>query len=234
MQIKAIIFDMDGIIIDSEPLQMEAYNTLFRKYRIMFTRQYFRTLIGISSLENLRVIRQTYGLHDTAEEILKEKDDLYRQELEEWLNKDGRKAANPGIIEAIEKLVCNDMRLAVASSSPLNEIHRILGGLDILDRFHVFASGEEVARSKPAPDVFLLALERLGVEAGEAIVIEDSSPGVQAAKDAGIYCIAVPSIYTQGSDFSRADMILQGTDDLPAALSVFLQDDTALKQCHVK
>ncbi len=214
MPLKSVIFDMDGILIDSEPLHMKAFNSLLHSYRIHFTAEYFQTLIGISSKENITMIKEVFGLKESEQYILAEKDRLYHQQIDKLLAKEGGNAANPGIISFIQDLFEEDLLLAVASSSPLEEIHRILSGLGLLSYFHTFASGEEVPQSKPAPDVFLLALKRLGVAPENTLVIEDSAPGVSAAKKAGIKCIAVPNVHTESSDFSLADIILEDTQQL--------------------
>ena len=116
--------------------------------------------------------------------------------------------AMPGARELVSTLHAEGYPLAIASSSPLWQIETVMDRLDIRAMIAAWASGFEVARGKPDPDVYLLAAERLGVSPARCVAFEDSGPGTQAAKNAGMYAVAVPSAETEGHSFERADLVL--------------------------
>jgi putative hydrolase of the HAD superfamily len=105
--------------------------------------------------------------------------------------------------------------VGLASSSPVEWAERFLARLGLRDRFAVLATRERVARSKPAPDLYELALAELGVTAGDALAVEDSPNGVAAAKAAGLFCVAVPNPLTVGLALDNADVVLHSLDDRP-------------------
>jgi HAD superfamily hydrolase (TIGR01509 family) len=123
--------------------------------------------------------------------------------------------AIPEAITLVRRLAASDLRLAIASSSSPETIDAELNALGIGDAFSVRVSGDQVTRSKPAPDVYLAAAQRLGVEPRGCLAIEDSPVGVSAAKAAGMTCVAVPTAWTRDGDFREADVTLESLRYFP-------------------
>ncbi len=214
MKIKAVIFDMDGIIMNTEPLQMKAFNKIMAKYRIFVTPEFFKTLVGISSAENFKNLKKLFGLPEDWQFLLEQKNIAYRKILKEEIKIKGKNALNPGIYEFLKFLKERNIPIALASSSSFDDISIILDGLNIRKFFTVITSGQEVKKSKPQPDIFLLTAKRLNIEPEYCLVIEDSYPGLVAAKKANMKCIAIPNEYTYGFDYSSSDFVLNSTEDL--------------------
>ena len=128
-----------------------------------------------------------------------------------------RQQPRPGILQWIGDAQEAGLSLAVASTSHRDWVHGYLDRLDLRASFSHTACGDEVERVKPAPDLYRLALQRLGSAAGEAIAIEDSPNGIAAAKAAGLFCIAVPNPMTQALDLSAADLHLASLAEAPLA-----------------
>jgi len=120
----------------------------------------------------------------------------------------------PGLYDLVDSLKSAGYRIAIASSSILDHIKMVLQGLKLEDKFDVVVSGDQVKHSKPNPEIYLTAATALGVKPEESLALEDASSGVQAAKNAGMMCIAVPNEYTRDGDFSRADLIVSGLGDI--------------------
>lgn len=218
MQLKGIIFDMDGVLIDTEPVHMRAFDALLKPYRIHLTKSFFKQLIGISSKENFERLVTLFGLDVSPMELLEKKNQRYRQLLGDWLEKDGPKCANEGICDLVKALDEAGYDLAIASSSPFVEIEMILKGLQLEEFFTTRTHGLEVSQTKPNPEIFEMTVQRMQLHADQCIVIEDSFPGVTAAKRANLKCIAVPNEYTMGFDYSIADCVVDHTRDLTISL----------------
>jgi HAD superfamily hydrolase (TIGR01509 family) len=122
----------------------------------------------------------------------------------------------PGVESYLARASVLGLLIAVVSSNHVDWIRTGLAQMDLSERWHhVESADDDVARSKPRPDLYLAALERLSLEPGEAIAIEDSPNGIRAAKDAGLFCLAVPSDVTRGLDLSAADLVVDSLTALP-------------------
>lgn len=198
---KAVIWDMDGVIVDSGPYHFKAWQHVFQKEGVDFTEHDFRRNFG---RRNDTIIRTTLGENVSQGEIdviASQKEADYRQRVRQNIR------PLPGAIELIKLLGENGFAVALASSAPVENIRLILRGLVIEDLFQVIVSGREVSEGKPSPQGFLLAAEKLGVEPGNCIVIEDAIAGVAAAKRAGMHCIAVTNT-NPGESLAEADLIV--------------------------
>ncbi len=144
---------------------------------------------------------ETLGIEGSAEEIEALRDSLYEDLL--------RKGVKPmrGLSELLNWLEAHGYRKAVATSSKPTFKEIIFNHLGLQDRFEVVVTADEVSRGKPSPEIYQLALHRLGLSPSQCIVLEDSAPGLNAAKGAGCFCIIVPNPFTQDQDFSRADLV---------------------------
>ena len=207
-ELHAAIFDMDGLMIDSEPLQLRAMNASLQPYGARIEEDEWAGLIGQRGVDIFTSIREREGLEVEVPELLRIKNEAYHKILESEVH------AMPGLDSAIEVCKRAGLRLALASSSVLRDIFIVLDRLGLRSVFDVVVSGEHVERGKPEPDIFLQTAELLGIPPGECVVLEDTTHGVAAAKAAGMLCIAVPNHYTRGQDFHAADLVLGSLADL--------------------
>jgi HAD superfamily hydrolase (TIGR01509 family) len=203
-----VIFDMDGVLVDSEPLGMEATRRLLARYGIPYSEGENEEFIGRTTLECCGILRDRHRLEPAVPA-------LARQYLDELLGLARAQAAPmPGVPGTLELLLRRGYRLALASSAEPEVIAATLDTLCLRPLFEVVVSGVEVARGKPAPDIFVETARRLAVAAAECVVIEDSRNGMLAAKAAGMRCVVVPCSTTAGQDFGGADLRLSGLPDL--------------------
>jgi len=209
--IEAVVFDLDGVLVDSEPIHFRAANRVLRRYGKSIGEDAYRTFIGLGEVATWTVWRERFGLTDSLEHLLTMHTAAGLGEIA---------AGVPAISEAVDlarRLGAGTRRLAIASSSTRPVIDALLVALGLDDVFAVRVSGEdaEVRQSKPAPDVYLAAAAQLAVSPAACLAIEDSGPGVTAAKRAGMTCIAVPNRWTADQDFSEADVVLESLRYFP-------------------
>ncbi|MDF2985937.1 MAG: HAD-superfamily hydrolase, subfamily variant 3 [Eubacterium sp.] len=201
--IKAFIFDMDGVIIDSEPLHFQSDKLVMKEFGIDIPDSELMKFVGVTNPKMWADLIKSYNLGASIEKLL-EIQNKYKREL----FGQGTLQAISGIPELISDLKERNILLGLASSSSREFIEMILKNLNIYDYFDIVISGEEVKNSKPAPDIFLKAAEGLGVKPSECIVLEDSGHGVNAAKAAGMKCIAFKNPSSGNQDLSLADCLV--------------------------
>ena len=206
------MFDLDGVLLDSEQVWDDARRELAEERGGRWHDGAQRDMMGMSSPEWSRYMHDTIGLPEPPDEINREVverlEQIYRRRL----------PAIAGAREAVERLA-GRWPLGLASSSNRELIDLTLGLLGVRDLFAATVSSEEVARGKPAPDVYLEAARRLGVHARNAAAVEDSTNGILAAKAAGMRVLTIPnSHFPPGEDaLARADVVLAGLDELTPA-----------------
>ena len=212
--IEAVVFDLDGILIDSEHVWDEVRQQLADERDGHWNENASRDMMGMSSIEWSRYMRNVVGLTEEAEEIsaevVRRLEDRYRREL----------PLIPGAEQAVESLAAR-WPLALASSSNRELIDLVLESSGLGRDFEASVSSEEVARGKPAPDVFLEAARRVGVGPTSCAAVEDSENGILAAKAAGMRTIAIPNPhYPPHEDaLAAADVVLASIEELtPAAV----------------
>lgn len=204
LMFRAVIFDMDGVIIDSEPIYFKAGNKLFRFLDLDVSEQEHHSYVGISSKDMWSHIRDKYKIDLSTEELVEMEMNIYIDYL--LLKKDEKPI--PGVVELIEDLYKNNIDLALASSSSIKSIIIVLDMFNLGKFFKTIVNGYEVENGKPAPDIFLYAAKRLGVQPEDCIVIEDSENGIEAAKSAGMKCIGFKNLNSGKQDLSSADMVI--------------------------
>ncbi|KQP52659.1 HAD-IA family hydrolase [Methylobacterium sp. Leaf108] len=202
--LKALIFDVDGTLAETEDLHRQAFNLAFSQMGLDWAwspRTYADLLAVMGGKERLaHYIATERG--DEAERLAPLQGEIHARKTRLYgdLVEAGRLALRPGIARLVAEAKAGGVRLGVATTTTRPNVDRLLavnfrdGGMGVFD---AIASGDEAARKKPAPDVFLLALERLGVAASEAIAFEDSAAGIRSARDAGLPVIATRSRYTE-------------------------------------
>jgi beta-phosphoglucomutase family hydrolase len=200
-EIKAVLWDMDGVIADSGPYHLAAWQEIFGKRGVKFTTEDFKHIFG---LRNDNITRKTLGKELTqaeVEAIAREKEETFRRIA-------GRKIKPlPGALELLRLIKKQGLSMAIASSAPVENIELVTGTLGIADCFQALVTGHDVTEGKPNPQVFLLAAQRLGVEPANCLVIEDAVAGVTAAKRAGMYCLAVANNHSR-QKLAEADLIV--------------------------
>lgn len=203
--LKAVIFDMDGVIIDSEPVHLKLEQKMFRELGINVTKEEHYSYIGTTSNYMWEDIRNKHGVTKVLEELVKNDRDTYFNHL---ISKENEMILIDGVKEFIKELHKNGVKLAIASSSPLNVIEAVAGIFGIDEYFDILVSGDYVEKSKPEPDIFLYAAKKLGVSPEDCIVVEDSHNGVLAAKKAGMSCIGYMNPASGTQDISMADLVV--------------------------
>jgi HAD superfamily hydrolase (TIGR01509 family) len=207
--IQAVVFDLDGVLVDSEHVWDEARKELSAERGGRWHDQASRDMMGMSSLEWSRYMHDVIGLEDPPEEIsaevVRRLEEIYRREL----------PLIDGAVEAVERLAAR-WPLGLASSSNRELIDLVLELSGLAQNFRVTVSSEEVARGKPAPDVYLEAARRLGVAPEGCAAIEDSENGIKSAKAAGMRVLAIPNPQFPPAEdaLALADDVLDSTGEL--------------------
>jgi HAD superfamily hydrolase (TIGR01509 family) len=183
--VRALIFDMDGLLVDSEGLAAEAMDRLLTEYRLERNPEVHRKLLGRRLVEALAIVREGYGMDVEVEILIARYSDLRTEALR------GSVKAMPGAAEIIARARLAGLPVALATSGMRIHADISLEETGLAGSFDSETTGDEVTRGKPAPDLFLLSAERLGIEPADAVVLEDSPLGVEAAKAAGMRVIAV-------------------------------------------
>lgn len=208
-EITAVVFDLDGVLLDSEPLHFRAASQVIAGAGKVLTQAEYQKFIGCGAVETWTAWKAQHELEASVAELIALDEKARLIEIGRGVD------AIPEAIQLARRLAASALRLAIASSSTPETIDAELNALGIGDVFGLRASGAQVARSKPAPDVYLRAAELLGVEPRSCLAIEDSPVGVAAAKAAGMTCVAVPTTWTWHGDFSQADVTLESLRYFP-------------------
>ena len=207
--IEAVVFDLDGVLLDSEQVWDSAREELARERGGRWHENAQRDMMGMSSLEWSRYMHETIGLPEPPEEIsaevVRRLAELYREHL----------PVLPGAREAVERLA-GRWPLGLASSSNRELIDLVLEELAVADLFQATVSSEEVERGKPAPDVYLEAARRLEVDATRAAAVEDSENGLRAARAAAMRVVAIPNAHFPPGEeaLAQADVVVSSLDEL--------------------
>jgi HAD superfamily hydrolase (TIGR01509 family) len=221
--IDAVVFDLDGVLVDSEQVWDDVRETLARERSGRWHAQAQRDMMGMSSSEWSRYMHDVIGLRESPEEINRE---VVARMLDRyahgppWL---------PGAIDAVRR-IGSRWPLALASSSNRELIDGVLSAGGLSELFRATVSSEEVERGKPAPDVYLEAARRLGIAPGRCTAIEDSRNGIRSAKAARMLCVAIPNVHypPDGKALAEADLTLETIAELtPEALESLSNRTTA-------
>ncbi len=214
MPIRALVFDFDGLILDTETPEFEAWQTVFSRHGIDFPEQWWVHAIGrgaeqITETPTDLLERLTGQAIDhtvvNAEYLGLKMTSIYLKEI------------LPGVRELVSEARSSGVRVGVASSSSHSWVDAHLHRLGLFESFEAVLCADDVSRAKPYPDLYLAACSALKTEPSEAVAIEDSPNGIRAAKDAGLGCLAVPNSLTKGLDLSLADAVVESLQGVTLA-----------------
>jgi putative hydrolase of the HAD superfamily len=206
--LRGVIFDMDGVVVDSEPLSLRTIAEVVADRGGNADAAGFGDLVGRSLDDALTLAAARSGRDLGVDDLRRAYDQRYLPALR------ATAVANPGLGALTGALRGAGVPIALASSSRLSEIGAVVAALGLGDLLTAVASGEEVPRPKPAPDVYLLAMRRLGLDAAGVVAIEDSASGVAAAVAAGLACVAVRTALTGGHDHGAASLTVSSLTEL--------------------
>ncbi len=209
---EAVIFDMDGVLADSEPVYNAAMQAVLNPLGIQITEAHQREIMG-SSIENTwRYFRETFALEGPLDALVEAYDLHLRRSLAEVHD------PLPGVRSVVDALKQRKAPIAVASSSIPEWIAALLGGLGLAEAFDATVSVREAGASKPAPDVYLLAAQRLNTDPARCIAIEDTPTGIASARAAGMFVVQTRSASSAFPPLPEADLVLLTLEDFPLEL----------------
>jgi HAD superfamily hydrolase (TIGR01509 family) len=200
--IKAVIFDMDGVMIDSEPLWEKTEKIMMARKGLIYNPVYREKIVGLGQKESAILLKETFSLNENIEDIIDQRIsvllDIYEREL----------SLVSGLTELLDLVSESSIKVSLASSSPIRVINFVLEKFNLIEYFNPVISGDFVEKGKPSPDIYLHTAEIMGLSPSECVVIEDSINGVISAKTAGMYCIAIPDKRLDPDGFKKADIIM--------------------------
>lgn len=208
--IKAVIFDLDGVIVSTDDLHYQAWKYMADLEHIEFNKKMNHRLRGVSRMESLNIILENATKTYTDEEKIKLAN-LKNNYYVELLNRLTPKDILPNVLDVLNELKEKNIKVAIGSSS--KNAKKILKHINLYDKFDVIADGHDIKHSKPAPDIFLVAAERLELKPESCIVVEDAVAGIEAAKKAHMIAVAV-------SDATKSDLADYKFDNIKALLSL--------------
>lgn len=208
---RAFIFDMDGVIIDSEPLHAKIKRQTLRHYGFSVGDSDIVRYVGRTTKEFFRDAIAAVGRTDiSASEMTDYKHAAYLEALQ----KNAEVQPVYGITELLEMLMGMDVKIGLASSASREVIEIVLARFGFRDKFDIVLSGTELPKSKPDPEIYLITAKSLAVEPEDCVVLEDSQSGIAAAKAAGMYCIAYRNPSSGPQDLSAADCVVDRINEI--------------------
>ena len=211
LQMKnTVIFDMDGVIVDTEPLHKKAYYKHFEELGIDVDAELFSKFTGKSTRNVYQMVKEIFGIDSNVEELIQRKRTLFY----DLFDSDPALKLLDGVEALIKNLNSADFQLILASSAAKSTIDRVFKRFDLFPFFSHLVSGEDFPESKPNPAIFIEAKRLSGKDKDNCIVIEDSTNGIQAANAAGIFCIGYKSENSKNQNYETADLVIHHFDEL--------------------
>lgn len=202
--LKAVLFDMDGVIIDSEPLHKHAYQLMFSEVGIEVSDALYESFTGKATLPICQTLCEQFSLAHAPETLVAIKRKYFKALFED----SSELQLLDGVLERIQEYHRQGLSLVLASSASMPNIDRIFRRFDLDRYFTAKLSGADLKASKPHPEIFIRAAEASGYAREHCLVIEDSTNGIKAAKAAGIFCVAYKSEHSKNQDYRLADRVI--------------------------
>lgn len=216
---SAVMFDMDGLIVDSEPIHAETYCRIFQDMGLSITPEDYRQAINLGSMTVGDLYYSIGGKEEHWQEVNRHKARIFTQLIHE------KAVLLPGVTQLLDSLKHENIPTALCTSAGNTTLTAIMGKFDLLHYFDVVLTWQDVKAIKPAPDSYIEGAKRLGVDPCECVALEDSPRGALAAHHAGMKCIAVPTSLTLDGDFSTASLVVRSLNEvsLPLMRSLFAE-----------
>lgn len=208
--IQTVIFDMDGVIVDTEPVHRYAYFKQFEELNIAVTEEMYTSFTGFSTRNTFQKLKELFVIDQEVEDLIQRKRTIFNDAFDTKSDLE----LLPGVEKLIKDLHTNGMQLILASSASKVTIERVFSRFKLHDYFSHVVSGEDFPKSKPHPAIFEHAASLSIAPKESCIVIEDSTNGVKAAKSAGLLCIGYNSLHSEAQDLTLADVIVQDFKEL--------------------
>ena len=208
--IQTVIFDMDGVIVDTEPVHYYAYHKHFKELNINVTDEMYTTFTGNSTRNIFQKLKEQFNLSENVEDLVLRKRHLFNDAFD---SKEDLYLIE-GVEDLIKDLHANGIQLIVASSASNVTINRVFTRFNLHQYFNHIVSGEDFPKSKPHPAIFLHAASLSIAPKENCIVIEDSTNGIQAAVSAEIFCVGYNSLHSKNQDLSKANVVIQHFNEL--------------------
>lgn len=207
--LRAVIFDMDGVLVNSEPMHYDAILMLLEELGCSMDYEYYKQFIGTTNTYMWNTMKKDFGISLSIDELNRRVD----EKKDFIVERDGFEEI-PGVREFVKNLHENGMKLAVASSSRMEDIKKVVEAVGVREYFDQLVTGESVRNPKPAPDIFEKAAKELGVRPDECVVIEDSYNGSRAAHAAAMTCIGFINPDSGDQDLSTASYLVEGFEEI--------------------
>ena len=213
-KLKAVLFDMDGLIVDTEPIHFQAFRQYMKNHGVDMPESMMADFIGLPEADNLRDLKAKYRLDTSLEQMVAERRVIYLDLIRTLPLR-----VFPGFWEFSAAARERGLKQAVVSSAPQEQVEIVLSRLfegrpdgPAASCFDGIVTGDDIHRNKPAPDIYLEGATRVGAAPDRCLALEDSPPGAQSAVSAGMTAIAIPNEYTEGLDFPGAAAVLPSLD----------------------
>lgn len=204
---RAVVFDMDGLMFNTEDVYYQVGSELLRRRGCEFSRELSDAMMGRPPQPSFEVMIQWHSLTDTWQTLAAESEDLLISLLDEYL------APMPGLFDLLDRLEAAGVPKAICTSSSRRVLTAVLSRFTMEPRFQFTLTAEDIVHGKPDPEIYLKAAGRLGIKPQEMLVLEDSQAGCRSAASAGAFAVAVPGAHSAKQDFSVASLVIRSLAD---------------------
>ena len=208
--LKAIIFDMDGVLVNSEPLHRKAYFDMFEEFNLNVSNRLYESFTGKSTSTICKELCEIFELSISHEKLMFSK----RKHFKTIFDNDSGFQMIDGALSLIKNYFFNNLSLILASSASMTNINRVFKKFDLDKFFKAKISGADLKESKPNPEIFIKAAKLSGFNKSECVVIEDSTNGITASKSAGIYCTGFNSPNSKNQNYDKADLVVSNFNEI--------------------